>query len=205
MRSLFSCLVLVIFSITSCQSFVIHRGAAFTIRLKYELPEQESESAIPESESTKMTEISMGIDEEYIPFPHSGYTALDVVEMCMNKMSQNDEPYHRAGLEVCFNFLSDQCHAAQAGSLKAFIQFAQNPVFASMVNNLEWNTLSTGPIIPGTQTRGAMQTALVKVSPVKGEGRKFLWTLQQERRPPRWGYCHVYECIDVKNAYSQTL
>jgi hypothetical protein len=169
----------------------------------YELPEQESESAVPEP---KMTETSMGIiDEVYIPFPHSGYTGLDVVEMCMDKMSQNDEPYHHAGLEVCFNFSSDRCRAAQGGSLEAFIQFASNPVFASMVNNVEWNILSTGPIIPGTQTRGAMQTVLVNVSPVKGQQRKFLWTLQQERRPPRQGCWLVYECIDVKNAYSQTL
>lgn len=203
-RNLTSSVMLVIGSMTSCQSFLVSQSGAFVI-----LPLYSYDSELPEPEASRelaiRTETTMGIDQDFITFPHRDYTAPDVVQLCMDKMARNDEPYKNAGQEVCFNFSSDRCRAAQGGSLEMFIQFANNPVFASMVNALDWSILSTGPIIPGTPTRGAMQTVLVNVKPEKGNERKFLWTLQQERRPPRQGCWLVYECIDVGNAYSLTL
>jgi hypothetical protein len=89
--------------------------------------------------------------------------------------------------------------------LERFIEFAHNPVFASMVDSEDWTVVSTGPVIAGTPTRGAMQTVLVHVSPSKGNSRRFLWTLQQERRPPRAGCWLVYECIDTDQTFQQTL
>lgn len=38
-----------------------------------------------------------------------------------------------------------------------------------------------------------------------GGGRTFLWTLQQERRPPRQGCWIIHEVIYVKNAFQLTL
>lgn len=207
-------LLLVSGAMMSCQSFVNPRGPAFNLAGSlYESPdpEQSPESAvIPESDadsaSAEGTSSFMGIDEDFIPFPHRDYTAPDVVQMCMETMTRNDEPYNNAGLEVCWNFSSDRCRAARGGSLEMFIEYAHNPIFASMVNALEWQVVSTGPLIQGTTTRGAMQTVLVNVQPQKGgEARRFLWTLQQERRPPRQGCWLVWECLAVENAYSHTL
>jgi hypothetical protein len=48
---------------------------------------------------------------------------------------------------------------------------------------------------PGKQSRGQQPE----------EGRLFLWTLQQERRPPRQDCWLVHEVLYVKNAYLQTL
>lgn len=36
-------------------------------------------------------------------------------------------------------------------------------------------------------------------------GRKFLWTLQKERRPPRQDCWIIHEVLYVKNAFQQTL
>lgn len=145
-----------------------------------------------------------GLDEEFVAFPDRDYDGPGVVQTCMDALMKNSEPYGNAGLEVCFNFSSDRCRAAQGGSLEKFIEFADNPTFGSMVDAKSWEIMSTGPIIAGTNTRGAMQTQLVDVTPGNGRKRRFLWTLQQERRPPRQGCWLVHECIVVENAYSQT-
>lgn len=139
-----------------------------------------------------------------LPQPTPELSAEDIVDTCMDSLMTNDDPKANAGLEVCFNFSSDRCRASLGGSLEKFIEFASNPIFASMVNAKEWTKVKVGPIITGSQTRGAMQTVLVDLKPESGRDRRFLWTLQQERRPPRQGCWLVHECIFVENAFAQT-
>jgi hypothetical protein len=93
------------------------------------------------------------------------------------------------------------------GTVEEFIQFAKNPTFQTMVHAREWKTLSIGPEISAGPTRGAMKTVLVSVEP-RNTGlseRRFLWTLQRERRPPRQNCWLVHECIAVENAFEQTF
>lgn len=139
-----------------------------------------------------------------LPQPSPELSAEDIVHICMDSLAKNDEPRANAGLEVCFDFSSDRCRAALGGSLENFINFASNPIFASMVNAKEWNVVSVGPVIAGSQTRGAMKTVLIDLKPESGRDRRFLWTLQQERRPPRQGCWLVHECIFVENAFAMT-
>jgi hypothetical protein len=102
-------------------------------------------------------------------------TALDVVVACMDGLSNNDTPWANAGLEICFEYSSDRNRAAQGGSLDDFITYASNPTFSAMVNAKEYSVEKVGAYIPGTMTRGAMQTVLIKVQSLKGEERSFLW------------------------------
>lgn len=155
--------------------------------------------------SSFSTQSSIGIDEEFIPFPSEDCDGPGIVMICMDALMKNSEPFSNAGLEVCWNFSSDRCRAAQGGSLEKFIEFARNPVFASLINAQSWEIKSIGPVIPGTPNRGAMQTVLIQVLPQKGRPRDFLWTLQRERRPPRQNYWLVHECISKDNAWAQTL
>lgn len=88
-----------------------------------------------------------------------------------------------------------------------FIIFANNPTFGAMVNLKEWSILSIGPEIAGTNTRGAMRTVLTSVISTKNgvdKERKFLWTLQKERRPPKAGYWLIQEVLFVDNAFHIT-
>jgi hypothetical protein len=148
--------------------------------------------------------------DDFLPNPHPDFSATDVVTVCMNTLIDRKDG---GGLEVCFNFSSDQCRAAVGGSLDNFAEYATNPVFKFLVQCHEWNTVSVGSVIPGTPTRGAMQTVLMdailpEASLQAGDddgARRFLWTLQQERRPPRQGYWVVHSVIYVKNAYQLTL
>jgi hypothetical protein len=146
-----------------------------------------------------------------LPTANADFSPEEVVTTCMNFLQNNDDPRPNVGLEVCFNFSSDSCRAANGGSLESFLQYAKNPVFQTMVNCHEWAVLSVGPEIAGTNTRGAMKTVLVKVIQKKVDGarqlndRKFLWTLMKERRPPRQGFWLVHECISVENAFATTL
>jgi len=163
-----------------------------------------------------------------IPQPDPELRAEEVVALCMDMLKDNDDPTRDAGLEVCYNFSSDRCRAANGGTLKDFIRFSNNPTFQSLVDSLGWTTISIGSEIPGTPTRGAMKTVLVAVRPRRrslegdegagnddhdddddddaaGLGRRFLWTMQKERRPPRAGCWLVHECIAVDEAYAQTL
>ena len=48
-----------------------------------------------------------------LPFPSPDILAENVVTLCMDALSCNDEPKANAGLEVCFNFSSDRCRAGE--------------------------------------------------------------------------------------------
>lgn len=187
------------------QAFVGPRPSAFTQSTRlFEEEMPDPEKALLDNLGLKQNSISL--DAEFIAFPSTEYAAPEVVMLCMDGLKKNNVPYGNAGLENCWNFSSDRCRAAQGGSLEAFIQFAANPIFSSMVDAAGWSAVSIGPLIEGTRTRGAMQTVLIDVTPAKGGAdRRFLWTLQQERRPPRQGCWLVYECIDTAQAYQQTL
>ncbi len=108
-------------------------------------------------------------------FSPADMNAQQVVTTCMDAMIRNDFPYENAGFETCFDFSSDRCRAALGGSLEDFITYAHNPTFGSMKNALDYSILNVGPIVPGSTTRGAMQTVLVRVTPQKGGDRTFLW------------------------------
>ena len=90
------------------------------------------------------------------------------------------------------------------GDLDAFIAYAHNPSFGSMTSAKSYSVLSVGAVIAGSATRGAMQTVLVRITPAKGGDRTYLWTMQQERRPPRQGLWLVHECVFVENAFALT-
>ncbi len=102
-------------------------------------------------------------------------TARDVVVACMDGLLNNDKPWANAGLELCWDYSSDRNRAAQGGDFEEFISYASNPTFSTMVDAKEYSIENVGKYIPGTNTRGAMQTVLVKVQPLTGEERSFLW------------------------------
>lgn len=102
-------------------------------------------------------------------------TARDVVVTCMDGLLNNDTPWANAGLELCWDYSSDRNRAAQGGDFEEFISYASNPTFSTMVDAKEYSIENVGKYIPGTNTRGAMQTVLVKVQPLNGEERSFLW------------------------------
>lgn len=72
-------------------------------------------------------------------------------------------------LEVCFTFSSDRCRAAVGGTLDAFVRYADNPVFGTLLNCDSYEIISLGPIIPPSSSsglgsrRGEMQTVLVEI------------------------------------------
>lgn len=140
--------------------------------------------------------------DDLLPNPNPVHTAIDVVTLCMDSLQTRS---HNEGLEVCFHFSSDYLKAPFSGSLEKFVQHATNPVFASLVESTEWEIISVGPIIPGTNTRGDMQTILMECKSQKEKPRQFLWTIQKERRPPRQNCWLVHECLFVKNAYQLTM
>jgi hypothetical protein len=102
-------------------------------------------------------------------------TARDVVVTCMDGLANNDNPWENAGLELCWDYSSDRNRAAQGGSFEEFISYASNPTFSSMVNAKGYSVENVGTLIPGSMTRGPMQTVLIKVQSCKGEERSYLW------------------------------
>lgn len=161
---------------------------------------------------------------DFLPNPNPALSAVDVVTACMDTLLERKD----AGLEVCFHFSSDRCRAAIGGSLNEFNRYAENPTFGYLIHCLAWDVVSVGPVIPGTQHRGSMQTVLMEaranssvdqkkkatITDVTKENnrkdddvdsRRFLWTLQQERRPPLQGCWMIHEVLYTKNAWQQTL
>ena len=135
-----------------------------------------------------------GIDEKFITFPSRDYAPTEVLQMCMDGLMENNEPYSNAGIEICWNFSSDQCRAAHQGSFEKFIEFA-TPAFSHMANAEGWTLHSKGALIEGTATRGPMQSFLVSVVSKSGmEERNVHWVLQRERRPPNQDCWLIQEC-----------
>ena len=173
-------------------------------------------------------------EDDSVPQPDPIYSDEAVVALCMNALGRNDDPIPDAGLRTCrtlrrnqlqratrhrrdgldgvgltglisgWNFSSDMCRAAVGGSLADFLKYARNPTFAQLVDHESWSG-KLGNRIPATQTRGALATTMVTVQTNRGQERKFLWTLQQQRRPPDQGCWLVHECLYVENAIEQTL
>ena len=146
---------------------------------------------------------------EELPQPNPDFPPEEVVQICMEYLQNNHIPEMNCGLEVCFQFSSDRCRAANGGSLEQFVNRAANPTFQSMIDTISWDIVTVGPEIPGGPTRGPMKTVLVEVTPKQSEqtqfnNRRFLWTLQRERRPPRQGCWLVHECIFVDMAFALT-
>lgn len=140
--------------------------------------------------------------DDILPNPNPDIKPIEVVQFCMDVMMTKD---NNEGLEVCFNFSSDFLRAPFEGKLEKFIQHANNPVFGPLVKCTKYDIVNQGPLIEGTNTRGAMQTFLMDIiSPGSEEPRRYLWTLQKERRPPRSGCWLVHECLYVKYAFQQT-
>lgn len=138
---------------------------------------------------------------DFLPIPNPSLSGPDVVAACMDTMLNGNRD---EGLEVCYHFSSDRCRAAQGGSLENFRSYADNPTFGFLIECDAWKKVSTGPVIRGTQHRGSMQTVLMSAQKTEDE-RTFLWTLQQERRPPLEGCWMVHEVLYVDNAFLQTV
>jgi len=201
----------------------------------------------------KSSSLSMAsFSTENLSQPTPELDGLQVVTICMDALQM--KPANEA-LEICFDFSSDRCRAAVGGTLEQFVQYADNPVFGTLINCDSYKVLSVGPIIPGSSNglgsrRGKMQTFLVEIakgmtmktvikeaeqrarkrptleerlrqreSKARGEvaegvvvgseplddgKRRFLWTLQEERRPPRQDCWLVHEVLFTKNAIQQT-
>jgi len=139
--------------------------------------------------------------DDFLPNPNPSVEPLDVVRICMDTLMSKD---NNEGLEVCFNFSADYLRAPFQGSLEKLIQHANNPIFGSLVKCTHYEIVSIGPFIEGTPTRGAMQTFLMDVESPGSEDRRYLWTLQKERRPPRSDCWLVRECLAVRYAFQLT-
>jgi hypothetical protein len=169
--------------------------------------------------------------EDLCVSPHPSLTARDVVATCLTALIEYGGEF---GLRVCRDFSSDRCRAALlGGSPEQFSsEYAGNPVLAHLVECGDWRVLSEGPVIAGTRHRGDMQTILIAATrqkkdrrreePVEekkaggddGDGgsasaaageRRFLWTLQKERRPPLQDCWIIHEVLYTENAFQQTL
>jgi hypothetical protein len=99
--------------------------------------------------------------------PTPELTGLDVVTLCMDALA--GQRTANEALEICFDFSSDRCRAVVGGTLEAFVQYADNPVFGTLVHCDAYDIVSLGPIIPASShgglgsRRGEMQTVLVEI------------------------------------------
>lgn len=145
----------------------------------------------------------------------------EVIAACMAALQKNNAPHADAGKLLNWALAGDMMRQVHQGDPGKFLSWARrSPVFDCLVNCEKFEVeASTVQVIPGTQTRGAMAKAIVAVTPceavvddehsVRGRigkppDRKFLWTLQQERRPPRIGAWLLYQVLAVDQAFQET-
>jgi hypothetical protein len=140
-----------------------------------------------------------------VAHPDPKLSPEDVVRTCMDALQRNDFPEINSGLATCYAFSNDMCRAAVGASVEDFCKYARNPVFQTMVNSDRWDAAPVSIVGSATPTRGAMATQMVHVTSKEGMRRSFLWTLQQERRPPNAGAWLVWQCLAKDMAICLTV
>lgn len=126
-----------------------------------DLPSQNNMDPIPTT--TSMSSASMyDSDDSGLIRPNPNMSALQVATVLIEALHNCPNPHE--SLELCFHFSSDRCRAAVGGNLKAFVKYANNPTFGSLVHCQDWRVLSVGSIIPGSLHRGDMQTVLIQIT-----------------------------------------
>ena len=144
------------------------------------------------------------------PSPH--LSPHDVVIACLVALQENDslEQVTRRGEDwghrYSWTFLSGMARANWQGDVNGFVREAKNNV-----NGLaccEWFETDEESIesIEGTPTRGTICKMVVTVRCKDGipmPSRQFLWTLEQERRPPQSGCWLISSVLAIDRALDQ--
>ena len=145
------------------------------------------------------------------PAPDPALSPVEIVEICQRALQKNDFPEVDAGRELNFAFAGDQLRAIWGGSMDEFVRWSKaNPVFEYMVDCDDFEILEdTVETNEGTPTRGSLTKMVVRVrnndQPSKKGARDYLWTLQQERRPPMTGCWLLWQVIAVDKAHELTV
>ena len=145
------------------------------------------------------------------PTPDPALSPVEIVDICQRALQKNDFPEVDAGRELNFAFAGDQLRAIWGGSMDEFVRWSKaNPVFEYMVDCDDFEILEdTVETNEGTPTRGSLTKMVVRVrndnQPSKKGARDYLWTLQQERRPPMAGCWLLWQVIAVDKAHELTV
>ena len=158
---------------------------------------------------------------QQLHLPEDEAPPAEVVRHCMAALKSNDSPQPDAGKWINWALAGDMIRSIHRGDPTEFIKWTRrSPVFDCMVDcesfRLAEDTLT---VIDGTPTRGALCKVVVHVAPreavvdgphsVRGRigrppARAFLWTLQQQRRPPNIGAWRLYQVLAIDHALELT-
>ena len=145
--------------------------------------------------------MGMPLDEilQTLTLPPDDTPPEEVVKYCMAALRDDDEA--ETGKLINWALGGDMVRSIHGGDPEAFLKWTRrSPVFDCMVGCESFEVLTDSlSTIPATQTRGAMVRVRVRVAPTervvdgphsvrgrigKPPERDFLWTIQQQRRPP---------------------
>jgi hypothetical protein len=144
--------------------------------------------------------------------PSPDLSPHDVVIACIVASQENDslEEVARAGvdwgLRYQWRFFNGMTRANWNGDVDEFMQECHNN--PSGIVNCAWfeTEEETISVIAATPTRGAICKMVVHVRCRDGRpmpSRKFLWTLQQERRPPQVGCWLISSVLALDRALNE--
>ena len=152
--------------------------------------------------------------------PDVALEPADVMYAVCRGLQCNDVPEPDAGLARLFNFATYECRAALTArqgkeTVERFKKYADSPVMDAILRCSTFEPRTEPTVIAGTPTRGALATQVVTVVEERGfrtsaglerkpedQGtfsEDYLFTLQQERRPPLAGCWMVKEMIMMKH------
>jgi hypothetical protein len=151
--------------------------------------------------------------DDELPTPDPDLPPLRIVMHCMDQLKAADITSMQRACECNWAFSNHMLRGVFGGSLETFCKWArENPTFTCMVGcfgyTIEQDTVVE---IAATPTRGAMFKVVVTVQPsrlIRGMGlrppRRYLWTLQCERRPPLLDCWLLQEVLAVDRAIELT-
>jgi hypothetical protein len=108
-----------------------------------------------------------------LPRPSSELQPGDVVQIVIDALGKNDNPFTDAGIETAFNFASP-ANKLNTGPLERFVKLVKGPVFGKMINHRD-STLSQVLI------EGNKALRLVQIVGAKNETLYFAFRLELQQ------------------------
>ncbi|CAM9301686.1 unnamed protein product [Ectocarpus sp. 8 AP-2014] len=121
--------------------------------------------------------------------PSPALPPTQVIGLLMAALQRNDDPAENDGLRTVFEFSSGMCRRAVGGTAESFIKEARYSVFGATVGCQSFT------LEPMSMVADRLATQVVSVVASDGRQRRFLWTLERQRRPPDAGKWLIYGVV----------
>jgi len=110
------------------------------------------------------------------PLPNPAYTPEEVIQLILDALRHNDQPYADAGIERAMSF-SAPSFRPFPGPSEGFFQMVKNSIYGALIN---FQRAEFDPI----QIAGDRAEQRITITAADGQQAIFVWILAKQSKPP---------------------